>query len=502
MESAEHAWLGDQITLIFQSGGERVPAKEHPLNIGPGYLTYGQCIALGGDFYGVVGAPISTSRDPKAAFLAAFNSLSTAWDQVAPILEILAEEIAAVERALKDGKEPSLVYAALGDSLSYRWNVATGGGSNISKAWPMGRYLSLAAENWDHFTYYAVTAYRAGHAVAMREAAAAAAMNGSPEDKAVRLSHAYALNAFADHFLTDLFSAGHMRAPRRELYNQVTTPVPGYSGSLGSLLTRCMHDEDCHHGLNVSNKAGNSWVAYGDKRLLDSVSADNRAMAVEAVQASATDVWKAYTGAPPEVLNSALNYIPDLEKVGDVTTRKNFSPLFRLQGSVAARRNDVTNRQDYTWTDDWWGWSTYALLLGTHAYESVKCYDAATREFRGWLGKTGNNYVSVEKDEKNAHGCYWAFDGDKLYLTKQTSGSADRALGEGLGGCADWGLGGGYYAPVLYNEDLTISLKDEPTRKLFLDEDLSQVKWSDKGNPNPPRLLRVELPLRAPTMSC
>lgn len=501
MESAEHAWIGDQITLLFESGGGD-KAKGLPLNIGSRSLTYGQCVALGGDFYGVVGAPISTSRDPQAAFIAAFGSLLTAGDETAKILDILAEEIAAVERALEDGREPSLVYAALGDSLSYRWNVVTGGGSNISKAWPMGRYLSLAAENWDHFTYYAVTAYRAGHEVAMREAAAAGRANASPQEKRARLEYSYAMNAFADHFLTDLFSAGHMRAPRKELYDQVTTPVPGYSGSLGSLLTRCMHDEDSYHGLNVSNKAGNSWLAYGDKRLLDSVSADNRQMVVSAVQASANDVWKAYTGGPPEALNSALNYIPDLEQVGDVKTKKNFSPLFRLQDNVAARRKDVENRNDYTWIDDWWGWSTYALLVGTHAYENAKCYDFSTREFLGWLGKVGDNYVSVEKDEKNAHGCRWVFDGDKLYLRKQTSGSADRDLGEGWSGYADWGLGGNFYAPVLYNEDLTISLQAEPTRKLFLHDDLHQVRWSDKGNPTPPRLLRVELPLRAPSMSC
>jgi hypothetical protein len=457
---------------------------------------------LGGDFYGVVGQPISTSANPEGAFMDAFGTLRTKWDQVAPILAILAEEIAAVEQALKDGKEPSTAYARLGDTLSYRWNVVTGGGSNISDLWPMGRYLALAAENWDHFTHFAVAAYRAGHAVAMREAGAAGQANVSPPEKRARLEHAYAMNAFADHFLTDLFSAGHMRAPRKELYDQVTTPVPGYSGSLGSLLTRCMHDEDSVHGLNVADKSGNAWLAYGDKRLLDSVSAANRTRVTGAVQASAVDVWKAYTGGPQEHLYQALNWIPDLDRVQDVTTKANFSPLFLMQSDVAARRNDVENRQDYSWTDSWWGWSTYALLIGTHAYEHAKCYDFSTKEFLGWLGVVGKNYVSVEKEEKDAHGCRWVFDANKLYLRKQTSGSADRDLGEGWSGYADWGLGGNFYAPVLYNEDLTISLQDEPTRKLFLDDDLHQVRWSDKGNPSPPRLLRVELPLRAPSMSC
>jgi hypothetical protein len=499
MESAEHAWIGDQIALEFESG--TVPAKELPLYTGPGSLTYGQCIALGGDFYGVVGAPISTSRNPQAAFTAAFKTLTSSWDETSEILKIMAEEIAAVERALEAGQDPSLAYAALGDSLSERWNRATGGGSVISDLWPMGRYLSLAAENWDHFTNYAVVAYRAGHAVAMREAREARVFAGrDPAVGRARLQQAYAMNAFADHFLTDLFSAGHLRAPRKELYDQVMTPLPGYSGGLGSLLVRCMHDEDSDHGLKVHNEAGDSWTAYGDKRLLDSVSKENRNIAVRAVQASADDVWKAYTGGGD--LYRALEFIPNLAQVGNVDTKENFSPLFLVKDGVAARRNDVANRQDYSWTKDWWGWTTYTLLFGTHAYEHAKCYNFSTGEFLGWLGRVGDNYVSVEKEEKNAHGVRWQFDGNDLYLSKETSGSpGGRYLGEGSSGYADWGLGGGYYAPVLYNKDLTISLKSDPKRKLYLVGD-NEVRWSDSGKSVPVSLLRIELPLHAPSMSC
>ena len=160
----------------------------------------------------------------------------------------------------------------MGDSLSKKWNVATGGGSAVTDWLPMGRYLNLAAENWDHFTGFAIIAYRAGHEIAMDKAAQIKGAGVSAEEAEARLEEAYAINAFADHFLTDLFSAGHMRAPRRELYQQVMTPVPGFSGSLGSLLCRSMHDEDSRNGLKVWNKAGESWTAYGDKRLFDDIS--------------------------------------------------------------------------------------------------------------------------------------------------------------------------------------------------------------------------------------
>ncbi len=123
-------------------------------------------------------------------------------------------------------------------------------------------------------------AYRAGHAVAMNLAASIRGQGLGPQEQEARLREAYAMNAFADHFLIDLLSADHPRAPRKAMYEQVTTPVPGLSGNLGSLLVRCMHDPDSPHGLNVRNAASDAWVAYGVKSLLDHVSADNRSVVV------------------------------------------------------------------------------------------------------------------------------------------------------------------------------------------------------------------------------
>ncbi|MDA8437393.1 MAG: hypothetical protein M0Z51_00865 [Propionibacterium sp.] len=500
MESAEHAWLGDRITLTFESGD--VPAQGLPLALplngapgGPNRLTYGQLVALGGDFYGVVGGPISTAPDSRVAFLAAFTSLGTDWTQLQEILAVMAEEIAAVTGALASGEDPSKVYGVLGDSLSMRWNEITGGENIGPVPVVMGRYLKLAAENWDHFAGYAITAYRAGHAIAMDHAASARTSGLSPADRQVRLQEAYAFNAFADHFLTDLFSAGHLRVPRKELYEQVTTPIPGRSGTMGSLLSRSMHDEDSRVGLTVHNAAGNTWVAYGDKRLLDAATGDNRAMAVRATQASATDVWNAYQGAPQQ--DSALALIPDVGRVLDVSTRENFSPLFVQQGGSTNRRNDVTNRNDYSWTSNWWGWSTWAAIqaAGSRDYVHVKCYSLTDDRFLGWLGVGYNNYTVLVADEQDAHGLVWYADGDDLYLRKDTSGG-DRYLGEGVYSYADWGLwGGNYKSPVLYNADQTLSLKGAPTRKLYLYKD-NQLCWSNGEEDL--EFVRVDLPVGDP----
>lgn len=103
-----------------------------------------------------------------------------------------------------------------------------------------------------------------------------------------QLQLAYAMNAFADHFLTDLFSAGHLRVPRKALADTVTP------SDVGSLISRFMHDEDSKYGLAVRNAEGEQWRAYGDKRYFDSVDAANRRQVGRAVQRSADEVFQAF----------------------------------------------------------------------------------------------------------------------------------------------------------------------------------------------------------------
>ena len=68
-----------------------------------------------------------------------------------------------------------------------------------------------------------------------------------PADSVARL-------AYALHFLTDAFSSGHMRVPRRVLGR--------------TMRAKLMHDIDGALGLNVFNAFG-SWRAFGDGKLKD-----------------------------------------------------------------------------------------------------------------------------------------------------------------------------------------------------------------------------------------
>ncbi|MFJ2714867.1 phospholipase [Pseudomonas sp. NPDC087346] len=357
-EGGEHTAIGDNTLLRFVENAEPVLAQNVQLHLPNGLApTYGQVLALGGDFYGIVDRPINdgaTPVDRLQRFNAAFDSLAVlpaSKVEATQILAVMQKEIDAVKQAIKDGKQPHEAYDALGDTLSEEWNKITGGGSFVSALFPLGRYLKLAANNADHFGEWAKLAYIAGHTAALQTAIAARATQNEQQ-----LERAYAMNAFADHYLTDLFSSGHLRVPRKAMAAAVTP------SDLGSLVTRFMHDEDSKFGLKVRNARGDQWRAFGDKRYFDATDADNRAQVNQAVQASADEVFAAYLSGtlPAPSTFAALQRTPDLSAV--LTLANNFSPLFRVEGGKVLRRKDVNNLNDTATIDNWWGWSTYLLL--------------------------------------------------------------------------------------------------------------------------------------------
>lgn len=171
------------------------------------HLTYGQINGLGGDFYGTKN-PISdgTSQEAQSErFSAAYRKLayksSRQPNEAVEILRVLRAEVDAVNHALQDGEDPSKAYSTLPDTTAKFERITLGRPSDEPG------YLGLAAINWDHFGADARTSYNAGHLTALRVAA-----EGD-------LEGAYAMNAFADHFLEGSFSAGHLRTPRRLLHS-------------------------------------------------------------------------------------------------------------------------------------------------------------------------------------------------------------------------------------------------------------------------------------------
>ena len=148
----------------------------------------------------------------------------------------------------------------------------------------------------------AVHAYSAGHTAALRTA-----KDANESGQSSDLKKAYFLEGFALHYLTDLFSTGHMREPRRILHKMYTNrdvqPDPEDPELTLYPADQCaqrQHDEDCANGLWVRNRLGEAWPAYGDKQLFGQKSAKNFKQAVSASQSGIAEIWDTYrTGIIP-----------------------------------------------------------------------------------------------------------------------------------------------------------------------------------------------------------
>lgn len=128
----------------------------------------------------------------------------------------------------------------------------------------------------------ALTIYTTVHLLAMNLARDAGKIKATDPLKAETLiRHAILFNGFADHFLEDAFSSGHLVVNR--------SPLASFTNN------KALHDFYSAHGSVVVNRRGEVWRAYGDG-MLDQSEPDR---IVLAVALSLQEVFEAYAGAEP-----------------------------------------------------------------------------------------------------------------------------------------------------------------------------------------------------------
>jgi len=377
-ETSEHIQIPYGLNMQFEGSARAAQAVQ--LTLTPNsHLTYGQIIALGGDFYADPNQAVCDLPPDRRAgkFQQNFDSLVNSGQEANDIMRVAKRyEFDPIDQAIKKRWSPSGVYV---HNASQGWGLL----SDSDRAYDrvtggvdggrQGRYLNIAFSNFDHFGTDAVACYLAGHVLAQQTAVNASRMPAGSDGRKLQLERAYAINAFADHFLTDLFAAGHMRTPRRALFNLAANYA---TQVLSGLLAQRMHDEDNKFGVWVQNRAGDRWVAFGDKRYRDRLNAGNRRVVKKAVQRSMDEVWEAFqTGRIRNQDSDVLTYIANLvwEIANDPTAtqhrndRHNWAPLFwrRPSDGNVMRREDIFNPGDRTfgeygpWYDPTkWGIST------------------------------------------------------------------------------------------------------------------------------------------------
>ncbi|QLA79930.1 hypothetical protein EXV95_04290 [Acidovorax sp. JMULE5] len=335
--SAEHWSVVDGLRLTLADGSSHDAVHlEFTLENGC-RLSFGQIVALAGDFYALAHKPISDQADKPAAFRETFATLDKADPQeVKKILGIMEEEFQAIANAIAKGEDPHEAYARNSDHWDLQYNVATGGADK--KIYPYdtslwGRYMWIASFNWDHFGAHAHDVCRAGLQVAMETAASASAHQGLHRSNG--LLKAYAYLAFASHYLTDGFASGHLRTPRRHLHDFQSSQTHSIDFAPDA-CAKAMHDEDGFNGLWVSNAAGDHWIAYGDGRYFDTVNAANRNVMRAALRAAIADVYRAFTDGKAVAAPTYLRLLPKLPL--DPQATDNFSPLFVAKPGEALAR--------------------------------------------------------------------------------------------------------------------------------------------------------------------
>lgn len=294
--SAEHRFLGE-ITL------KGLPANFNKFKFPSGTeITFGEIIALAGDYFGVYLEPIAlgaTDDIRRERFLDAYAELKSC--------------------------DPETIYNITQD-ISYDHEDNKILVRDINK-----HVIRLALHNIDHFDDYATSAFATGYQLAM-EAAVHAGHEADPQRQQEELAYAYTLLAYACHFLTDRFAAGHVRVPRMQL-DQLFSP------EIGSLMSFFQHNEDGDMGLELQSATVNSaevtpFMGFGDGHLFQVRNNACRERVKSAVQAVADEIYQAFSTKQvihfeDSVVNRLIPY----------PTANNHFPLFKMgdEGKLQCR---------------------------------------------------------------------------------------------------------------------------------------------------------------------
>ncbi len=363
---SEYWAAGQKVSLQFNT--EEQAQTDLPLHLKNGLtVTYADIISLG-DLYGIAGRPISHGIDDKqrqTRFKDVFKSFAKnplAVHEVSELNAVIKKELQEIESGVRSGEPAEEIYKRIGNEIGRQINCITGGGCAQYGWWLYpGRYLLLGLEDYDHFTPNNIIAYTQGHHVAL-EQAIKAKYSGKRSD----LEQAYAMEAFAAHYLSDQFTAGHLRTPREELNQKITPAV------LGSLLASYMHQEENKYGIHVHNASGMQWVVYGDTSYFNPLNQINRNMLLSTLQQSADEVFNSYyTGSIPEQF-AALDMLPFAEPFYK-EDNLDLAPMFYWddKNKELWRRMDLSNPYDKHWTNSWWGWTTLVLLKNQYGITST-----------------------------------------------------------------------------------------------------------------------------------
>lgn len=284
-DSEGHHFIGKSIRSIIGINKDQLRLTNGAV------VSSADLMMLFGDYYGVAKEPISEGNDEterERRFLNAFDTIDKQAnpEDIYALVDMVKKGREAIEKAIKNNESTVEVIDSCAGHETLEAIIHT-----------KGQYIKLAKYNIDHFGESAKIAYRTGHVLALK-LAAAAYEESMPSKKQQLLDRAIMIESCACHFLTDLFSSGHMQTPRLALHQR-------FGSTIGGLLSLFMHNEDGDNGLDVMDKEDNAWFARGDGHLFAADATANLNRVKTAVTVALEEVKNAFdTGkvAPTETL--------------------------------------------------------------------------------------------------------------------------------------------------------------------------------------------------------
>ncbi len=330
-ESPEHNSLGSSVDLGTPNGlvnGSQLVVKTLQTKSGAVNLSFADMIWLSGDFIGEPKQIVGMSADPRATLQINLAGYEKYKEYLPAIKRVFDDMLRDTHANIQAGQALEVP-----DDYNYRYNAATGGwGGAVGAVLKSGLYLKMASYNYDHFGKHALKTYMTAHALALELA--------SKANTEAELNNAYFVEGFADHFLTDLFAAGHLRTPRAEVVDYCANLPQG----LSSFLTKLMHDQDGTTGLNIVNGRGETWFGAGDNHYYTEANRVNRTHAVATLQQSVDQIFAAYQTRNTNVSANSRDMLLSLpDPSATLALQQNtetYPPLYKV---VSGATNPVIN---------------------------------------------------------------------------------------------------------------------------------------------------------------
>jgi hypothetical protein len=378
-------------------------------------LTHGDIVMLTGDLFD--GSQIDASKQHG-------NAEQLKKSQASDLHWLHAQKSSNPGKAV--GTRDEVLFALFDAVGSTDARFATGGPlhkatdenffSDDIKSTVKDRYLNRAAGNFDHFVapkgqgsggpknmMSSGGSYRSLHENAIVQAYHAQ-RSGQPIDRSMQLE------ASAEHYLTDSFSAGHLRTPRESIQTYwdakyplfyenfkktiaqdvaiyinanetnpttlfgsvadiMATVIDGVDAAtktkpivgIGSIVSALAHDDDNHAGLDVKDELGQRWRTFGDGDggvKNSSEHQDTRSHVTQATAASIADVQHAFALPPSLTDSQVLHEVRAQTSAPAKASQANYGAeqlMPRLDKDKAAE-NDVQQ----------WKQPTFATLWPTH----------------------------------------------------------------------------------------------------------------------------------------